>query len=134
MKAKTKQLEKEKLSKEMEIAEMKEEQKSSALKQKLLVKQLKIMRKLHKVDQDEKEILMTEKKKLINERNHFAVVAQHTEDKAHKMAEELQQTKSTVKEMGMLLVLRSLCPRYLDPWFIAFSVFYLFSKVISYRP
>jgi len=134
LKARTKQLEKEKLNKEMEIAEMKEEQKSSALKQKLLVQQLKIMRKLHKVDQDEKEILMTEKKKLINERNHFAVVAQHTEDKAHKMAEELQQTKSTVKEMGMLLVLRSLCPRYLDPWFIAFSVFYLFSKVISYRP
>jgi len=128
LKARNKELEKENQSKEIEIAEMKEEQKSSALKQKLLVKQLKIMRKLHKVEQDEKEILITEKKKLINERNHFAMVVQHTEDKTHKMTEELQQTKSTVKEMGILLVLRSLCPRYLDPWFMVFSVFYFITK------
>jgi len=131
LEARNKQLEMEIHHKEIVIAEMKEEQKGSLLTQKVLVKQLKVMGKQQKVVQDEKDVLMNEKEKLINERNHLAVVAQHTEDKAHKMAEELQQSKSTVKEMGLFLVLRALCPKYLDPWFFVFSVFYLFSKAVK---
>ena len=131
LEARNKHLEMENHRKEIMIAEMKEEQKESLLTQKVLVKQLKDMGKQQKVVQYEKDALINEKEKLVNERNHFAVVAQHTEDKAHKMAEELQQSKSTVKEMGLFLVLRASCPRYLDPWFFVFSVFYLFSKAVK---
>jgi len=116
-----KHLDKENQHKEIVIAEMKEQQKELLLKQKLLLEQLKVV-------QEEKNVL---EQKLINERNHFAVVAQHTEDKAHKMAEQLQKSKSTVKEMGLFLVLRALCPRYLDPCFFVFSVFYIYSKACS---
>ena len=131
MEARNKQLEMESRQKEIMIAEMKEEQKGSLLTQRVLVKQLKVMEKQQKVVQDEKDVLINEKEKLGNERNHFAMVARQTENKAHKMAEELRQSKSTVKEMGLFLVLRALCPRYLDPWFFVFSVFYLFSKAVK---
>ena len=121
LEARNKHLDKENQHKEIVIAEIKEQQKELLLTQKLLVKQLKVV-------QDQKNVL---EQKLINDRNHYMVVVQHTEDKAHKMAEELQQSKSTVKEMGLFLVLRALCPRYLDPWFFVFSVFYIYSKACS---
>ena len=128
-------MDKENKRKEKTIAKLKKEHKACTT-------QLKGMKSLYKVVQDEKDtlisekdalvsekdILKAEKEKLIKERNHFAMVAQHTEDKAHKMAEELQQIKSTVKEMRVFLVLRTLCPRYLDPWFITFSVFIFILK------
>jgi len=131
LEAKNQALIKENQCKETVIAEMKEQNKELLLTQKVLVKQLRVMEELQKVVQDQKDVLVDEKEKLIIERNHFAVVAQHTEDKAHKMAEELQHSKSTVKQMGLFLLLRALSPRYLDPWFLVFSVFYLFSKVVK---
>ena len=89
------------------------------------------MKKVQLIVQDEKDVLINEKEKLVSERDHFAVVAQYTEDKADKMAGELQQTKSTVKEMGLFLILGTFRPKYLDPWFLAFCVFYLFSKTFK---
>jgi len=113
------------------IAEMKEQHNELLLTQRVLVKQLRVMEELQKVEKDQKDVLIDEKEKLIIERNHFVVVAQHTENKAQKMAKELQHSKSTVKQMGLFLVLRALSPRYLDPWYLVFSVFYLFTKVVK---
>jgi len=131
LEARNKHLEKENQRKEIMIAEMKELQKGLLLTQKALAKQLRAMEKKQKVLENEKNVLVDKNLKLINEKNHFAVVAQHTEDKAHKMAEELQSSKSTVKEMGLFLLLRALSPRYLDPWFFVFGVFYVCSKAVK---
>jgi len=128
--AENKILDKKNNDKEILIAEMKEQTKQLEMKQRVFKKQWQEVEAKTNALATEKKKLLIERKYLIDEKDRLTQSIKHAENKTNMTAEQLRDSRNTIKEMGLWWLMRILCPRHLaiDCWFLVFCFAYVYYK------